>query len=116
MNTAVTEAFNQGDVKPCADSYAEDAALLLVGRPPIKGREAIVSFLADYAVRGARLAPAEILEVRSDGKIGFCLGRYAFMVPMKGSAPKRGSGKFPTVFMPRADGSWKAVADSLIDD
>lgn len=75
LNAAVTEAFNRGDVKTCAESYAEDATLLLAGHPPIKGRDAIESFLRDYATSGAKLAPVEALEVRSSGEMGCCAGK-----------------------------------------
>ncbi len=54
LNTMVTEAFNRGDVKTCAASYAEDATLLVADRPPIKGRDAIESFLWELVPPGGR--------------------------------------------------------------
>jgi uncharacterized protein (TIGR02246 family) len=116
LNAAVTEAFNRGDVKTCAESYAEDATLLLAGHPPIKGRDAIESFLRDYAMSGAKLAPVELLEVRSSDDMGFCAGRYEFVVPSKNGVPAKERGTFVTVFMRQADGSWQAVVDSLISN
>jgi uncharacterized protein (TIGR02246 family) len=116
LNTAVTEAFNRGDVKTCTNFYAEDATLMLVGRPPIKGRDAIESFLRDYATSGAKLAPVEPLEVKSSGQMGCCAGTYEFVVPSKDGGQTKERGKFVTVFMRQADGSWKAVVDSLISD
>jgi ketosteroid isomerase-like protein len=57
LNAMVTEAFNRGDVKACVASYAEDAILVVADRPPIKGRDAIESFLREYAISGVKLAP-----------------------------------------------------------
>ena len=116
LSTMVTKAFNRGDVKTCVESYAEDATLFLADRPPIKGRDAIESFLQEYAMSGAKLAPVNPLEVRSSGEMGFCVGTYEFVVPSEYGNPTTERGKFVTVFMRQSDGSWKAVIDSLIRD
>ena len=116
LSVIVTEAFNRGDVKTCAESYAEDATLLLADRPPIKGRDAIESFLQEYATSGANLTPVDPLEVRSSGEMGCCVGTYEFVVPAKNGTPTTERGKFVTVFMRQSDGSWKAVVDSLLRD
>jgi uncharacterized protein (TIGR02246 family) len=116
LNAMVTEAFNRGDVKACVGSYAEDATLLVADRPPIKGRDAIESFLREYATSGVKLAPVELLEVRSSGDMGCCAGTYEFVTPSKSEPTLKESGKFVTMFMRQSDGSWKAVVDSLISD
>ena len=116
LNAAVTEAFNRGDVKTCAESYAENATLLLADHPPIKGRDAIESFLRDYATSGAKLAPVGPLEVKSSGEMGCCAGTYEFVVPSKTSSQTKKRGKFVTVFMRQSNGSWKVIIDSLISD
>ena len=116
LNAIVTEAFNRSDVKTCAESYAEDATLLLADRPPIKGRDAIESVLREYATSGAKLAPVDLLEVRSSDEMGCCLGTYEFTVPSKKGTQTKERGKFVTVFMRQPDGSWKAVVDSLSRD
>ena len=116
LNVIVTEAFNRGDVKTCAESYTEDATLLLADRPPIKGRDAIESFLREYATSGAKLGPVDSLEVRSSGEMGCCVSKYEFVVPSKNGSPTKDRGKFVTVFIRQSDGSWKAVVDSLIRD
>ena len=116
LNSMVTEAFNRGDVKKCAASYAEDATLLVADRPPIKGRDAIESFLRDYVSSGAKLTPVELFEVRSSGDMGCCAGKYEFVMPSESGPPTKERGKFVTVFMRQSDGSWKAVVDSLISD
>jgi uncharacterized protein (TIGR02246 family) len=116
LNALVIEAFNRSDVKTCAESYAEDATLLLADRPLIKGRDAIESALRKYATSGAKLMPVDLLDARSSGEMGFCLGKYEFTVPSKNGTQTMEKGKFVTVFMRQPDGSWKAVVDSLIRD
>jgi uncharacterized protein (TIGR02246 family) len=114
LNSAVTEAFNRGDVETCVESYAEDAILMLAGRPPIKGRGAIESFLREYASAGAKLGSVDPIATRSSGEMGCCVGTYEFTLPSKNGAPASEQGKFVTVFMRQSDGSWKVVVDSLI--
>lgn len=116
LNAKVTDAFNRGDVKACAESYAEDAIMFLADRPPIRGRSAIATALQEYATSGAKLAPVEPLEIRSSGDIGVCAGTYRFEFPPSGGVPKQARGKFVTVFTRQMDGSWKAAIDALIGD
>ena len=116
LSAAVTDAFNRGDVKVCAGFYGHDATLLLPDRPPVKGRDAIEAVLNQYVTSGMKLLPVDTLEVRSSGDIGCVAGIYQFERPSENGLPIREQGKFVTVFMRQADGSWQAVIDSLIRD
>ena len=116
LSTAVTRAFNRGDVKACAASYAEDAIMFLPDRAPIKGRDAIEAVLLEFSMAGMKLAPIEPIQIRSSGDIGYCAGTYQFETDRKNERAAQENGKFVTVFMRQADGSWKAVLDSLMSD
>jgi uncharacterized protein (TIGR02246 family) len=116
LSAAVTEAFNRGDVKTCAASYAEDAIMFLPDRAPIKGRNAIEAILMEFSTAGMKLAPVEPMAVRSSGDMGYCAGTYQFETDRENERTAQENGKFVTVFMQKADGSWKAVLDSLMRD
>jgi ketosteroid isomerase-like protein len=116
LNAEVTEAFNRHDVRTCAGFYSEDATLFLSDRPPVRGRDAIEATLEELAGAGAKLVPAEPLEIKSSGDMGVCAGTYVFEIPSWSGAPAEQRGKFVTVFMRQPDGSWKAVIDSLLSD
>ena len=70
LNAAVTRAFNRGDVSTCIEGYAEDAALYVPDRPPLKGRSAIQPVLEEWMSLGFRLGPVEVLETRASGNMG----------------------------------------------
>ncbi|MFQ6021092.1 MAG: YybH family protein [Acidiferrobacterales bacterium] len=116
LNADITEAFNRGDVKACAGFYMADATMLLPDRPPIKGREAIEALLNEYAAVGTKVASIDPIEVSSSGGLGYCVGTYQFDTPAEDGSTKKETGKFVSVFELQADGSWKAVIDSLIRD
>ena len=59
LSASVTEAFNRGDVKSCAASYAEDAMMFLPDRAPIKGREAIEAVLMELQLARAGQSHAD---------------------------------------------------------
>ncbi len=116
LNAEVTDAFNRGDIKACAEFYSEDATLFLADRPPIKGRESIEAALREHSTAGAKLVLVEPLEMRSSGDIGVCAGTYVFEIASDGGEAVEQRGKFVTVFMRQPDRSWKAVIDSLLGD
>ncbi len=116
LSAAVTEAFNRGDIQRCAQSYAENAMMFLPDRAPIKGRDAIEAVLTEFSTAGMKLLPVEPTEFRSSGDMGYCAGTYKFEADSKTGRATQQSGKFVTVFMRQADGSWKSVMDSLMRD
>lgn len=116
LNADATKAFNRGDAKACARFYAEDATILVPDRPPIKGRMAIEALLEDYVGAGTKLASTDPYETGSSGDLGYCAGSYQFDTPAEDGSTAKETGKFVTVFKLQADGSWKAVMNSLIKD
>jgi ketosteroid isomerase-like protein len=116
LSAAVTEAFNRGDVKTCAASYAQDAIMFLPDRAPVKGRNATEAVLMEFSTAGMILAPVEPMVIKSSSDMGYCAGTYQFEASPKKGRTAQENGKFVTVFMRQADNSWKAVLDSLMRD
>jgi ketosteroid isomerase-like protein len=90
--------------------------MFLPDRAPIKGRNAIEAILMEFSTAGMKLAPVEPMAVRSSGDMGYCAGTYQFETDRENERTAQENGKFVTVFMQKADGSWKAVLDSLMRD
>jgi len=112
----ITKSFNAGDAEACAMFYTEDATLLVPDRTPIKGREAIQELLEDYIAAGTKLVVTYPDVISSSGELGYCTGNYQFDTPAVDGSTETETGQFVTVFRLQADGSWKAVIDSLIRD
>jgi ketosteroid isomerase-like protein len=68
----------------------------------------------EFSAADMKLAPVEPIEIRSSGNMGYCAGTYRFEVGPTNGRKTQEKGKFVTVFMRQADGSWKAVIDSLM--
>ena len=116
LGTDIVDAFNRGDVDACMEFYTDDATLFLPDRPPIKGREAIEAVLTEYAAAGTKLVSVDPVEVGSNGDLGYYAGACQLDMPADDGSTVKQTGKFVSVFRLQADGSWKAVIDSLIRD
>jgi uncharacterized protein (TIGR02246 family) len=116
LRADIFDAFNRGDVNTCLEFYTDDASVLFPDRPPTKGREAIEAILEGYAAAGTKLASVNPVKVGSSGDLGYYAGTYQLDTPSGDGSTMKESGKFVTLFRLQADGSWKAVIDSLIRD
>jgi uncharacterized protein (TIGR02246 family) len=107
------------DADKFASFYADDAALLLEGMPPISGKDTI-----GKTVKGMMGDPNFALDfqgtrwdVAKSGDLGFAQGSYT--MTMSGAKSKKAStekGKYLTVFKKQTDGTWKAVEDMVSSD
>jgi len=116
LRADIVDAFNRGEIKACTGFYTDDATVLFPDRPPIKGREAIETILKEYAAAGTKLTSVDPIEIGSSGDLGYYTGTYQLDTPADDSSTLKETGKFVSVFRLQADGSWKAVIDSLIRD
>ena len=110
------EAFNQGDAAACANLYVDDAIVLLPDRAPVKGRKAIQAHLDEHMKAGAKLSSIDPIEMNASADLGYCIGTYRFEMSPADVSSTDETGKFVTVLKRQADGTWKAVVDSLIRD
>ncbi|MGA3023150.1 MAG: DUF4440 domain-containing protein [Bryobacteraceae bacterium] len=102
------------DLEKVVAHYADDAALIAPGGPPVVGREAIHAALKEM-VADSNLSlkfQATRVEVASSGDVGWTQGSYALTVTDPATKkPIRDSGSYVTTYKKAADGSWKAVSD-----
>ncbi len=97
-------AYNRGDLAGVASLYAENATMLPPNMDEVRGREAIQQFIAAYREQfGVQGITLELVEVDSDGDLGYHMGRYSMR-------PGGEMGMYLVVFK-RLGGEWKIVCD-----
>jgi uncharacterized protein (TIGR02246 family) len=114
--SAWLQAFQSKDADKIVSFYADDAALLLPNAPLISGREA-----AKQAFKPFTTDPnfnlqfeATRVDVAKSGDLAYTQGAYTMTATdpaTKKAATEKG--KYLTVFKKQADGSWKAVEDTI---
>jgi uncharacterized protein (TIGR02246 family) len=114
VEAAWNKDYASKDAGKLASYFTEDASGLYPGAPTLKGREAIKASLAPLAAD-----PNFSLTFQSDramaskgGDMVYTQGTYTMTVTdPKSKKPVTDKGKYLTIFVKQADGSWKAVAD-----
>ena len=104
MNARYAEAFNRGDAAACADLYAEDAAFLLSGSHPVRGRQAIQALHQRFIEAGVKMVSLDTLDIESHGDLAYAIVAYA---------TQEESGKALLVMKRQPDGSWKTQVESV---
>ncbi len=104
MNARYVEAFNRGDAAACADLYAEDAAFLLSGSHPLRGRQAIQALHQRFIEAGVKMISLDTLDVEAHGDLAYAIVAYA---------TEEESGKALLVMKRQPDGSWKTQIESV---
>ena len=118
VEAALVKAAATKDVGKIDIYFADDASGLYPGAPTLNGKAAI------KAVWAASLAdPKFSLTFQSTravaskgGDMVYSEGTYTMMTNPKTKKPMTDKGKYLTVYMKQADGSWKAVADTYNSD
>ena len=112
--TAWSQSFATKDVDKVTAFFAGDASLFFTGMPVVTGKTSIMSafkpFLADKNF--SLTFSGDKVVVAKSGDIGYTQGKYTMTLtdPRTKKAVSE-EGKYVTVFLKQADGSWKAVAD-----
>lgn len=86
--------------------YAKDAIAFPPNSEMVKGRDAIQAFWKGFIDAGLG-AQIETVEIESDGKLGFEVGKYAIMDPAGKTVDQ---GKYVVVWK-KEEGSWKMYRD-----
>jgi uncharacterized protein (TIGR02246 family) len=112
VRQAHVAALNRGDVEAWAELFSEDGVQMPPHVPANVGRPAIRAwsegFLAPFHVDFA----LDVDEVRVGDEWAFERGRYAIALTPKGGGPPIGDrGKYVTVYLRRARGSWQMGRD-----
>ena len=98
--------------------YADDAVVMLVNAPDIKGlpaiREALPAMMQDPAF--ALSFEADNVVVARAGDIAYETGTYSMSMTGPDKKPATEKGHYVVVWRKQADGTWKAVIDAPISD
>jgi uncharacterized protein (TIGR02246 family) len=101
-NTALSNAYNQGDAAGCAAVFTEDALFLPPNQPLLRGKKAIQELIQGWIdhICGTMINP--MTECGVAGGLAFQVATYAFKDTM---TPDQG--KFVEIFRLQPEGSWK---------
>jgi uncharacterized protein (TIGR02246 family) len=106
-NTRWIEAYNKLDGAAFAAIYASDAVLMVPGKPPIRGAEAIGQFWSDLIKPGNRKNIAlEPMVEQASGDIAYQAGRWSLDLVAPDGAVKRISGNAVRIFERGSGGAW----------
>ncbi|MGH9647402.1 MAG: YybH family protein [Bryobacteraceae bacterium] len=107
------------DAAKWASYFSDDGAGLYPGGPTVTGKEALKSSIAPMLADPNFALNFESTHVvaAKGGDMVYSYGTYTMtMSNPKTKKPMNDKGKFMTVYMKQADGSWKAVADTFNSD
>ncbi|MBN9657737.1 MAG: nuclear transport factor 2 family protein [Acidobacteria bacterium] len=90
--------------------YAEDAQLLMAGRPAIQGKEAIHEFWVALFRSGLVDVKLETSRIEVDRNFAYGVGRYALTMETHPGLLQTEPGKYLVVYRRLADGRWRVMA------
>jgi uncharacterized protein (TIGR02246 family) len=107
------------DAAKSTSHYTDDAVLMVSGGPPTTGKDAILkettAMFADPAL--SLKFQASKVDVAASGDLGYAQGTYTLtLTDPKTKKPITDHGSYVTAYRKQADGSWKAVADSVTSE
>jgi ketosteroid isomerase-like protein len=106
-NARWVEAYNKLDGSAFAAMYASDAVLMVPGKPPIRGAEAIGQFWNDLIKPGNRKNIAlEPLAEQGGGSVAWQAGRWSLDLVAPDGGVKRISGNAVRIFERGPSGAW----------
>ena len=108
------QAWAAKDADKIVSFYADDASLFLAGMPVVTGRDNIANVAKQYLADknfSLTFSTSKVI-VSKSGDLAYTQGSYAMTyTDAKAKKAMSEKGKYVTVYMKQADGSWKAVAD-----
>jgi uncharacterized protein (TIGR02246 family) len=103
----------EGDLPRLLTLMDEDVVFLVVGQPPMRGRDA---FAAGFqkAVEQFRIdGKSDIQEIKVTGNWAYTWNHLSVtMTPLAGGAPQRRSGNILSIFLKNQDGNWVLFRDA----
>jgi ketosteroid isomerase-like protein len=91
--------------------YAEDAQLLMAGRPAIQGKEAIHEFWVALFRSGLVDVKLETSRIEVDRNFAYGVGRYALTMETHPGLLQTELGKYLVVYRRLAEGRWRVMVD-----
>ena len=107
------------DVDKLVSHYADTASVLMPDSPIMTGKDAIRAGLKNIVADKNLLVSITTVatELSKGGDLAYTQGTYSMtMTNPKTKKPMTDKGKFLTVYMKQADGTWKVTADTFNSD
>lgn len=107
-----SKAASNGDMTAALAYWADDAVLISAGRPAVRGKAALRSYLAEMSkIPGFRIS-WEPLEAKVSGDIGYLIERTQITMNGPQGVPVSEVLQAVTIWRKQADGTWKNVVDA----
>jgi uncharacterized protein (TIGR02246 family) len=119
VEAAWVKDANTKDADKWASYYTEDASALFPGSATLNGKAAVKAAIAPILADPNFSMTFQSTRTMASkcGDMVYSLGTYTMiMTNPKTKKPMTDKGKFLTVYIKQADGSWKAVADTYNSD
>jgi len=109
-----SQAAQSGDMEKVASYFADDAVMISSGEKPVRGRQAVRSYLAEsMKIPGFRIS-WEPLEGKVTGDMGYLLERTRMTMTGPQGTPVTQELQTVTIWRKQPDGAWKNVVDIAV--
>lgn len=101
------------DMDKVMSYYAEDAVSMPPNMAPLKGREAIRSWMNQMMQSGMKMTSVKFStsDLDAGGKVAYQVGSYEMAMEVPGMGEIMDDGKYLSVWKQQQDGSWKVHAE-----
>jgi len=96
--------------------YAEDAIVLPVDQPMVRGTAQIAEYWQGMFRIGLRDAILETVQVESSGDVACETGRFTLTIEPERADRVQLHGRYLSVHWRRPDGSWRLIANTFCED
>jgi uncharacterized protein (TIGR02246 family) len=109
---AWSRAASAGDMDAVLGYFADDAIIIAEGQPPVRGKAAIRSYLAESAKIPGFHISWEPIEAKVSGDMGYLIERTQISMNGPQGTPVTQQLQAVTIWRKQPDGTWKAVVDA----
>jgi uncharacterized protein (TIGR02246 family) len=95
-----------------AGIYADDARILMPGRPVISGKSEILAFYRAALDGPVQAITLDTTHIDVSGELAYAFGTNSILLKEVGEAPREEKGKYVVVYRRQPAGDWKIVVDS----
>ena len=92
--------------------YADDARILMPGRPVISGKAEILGFWKASLKGLVESIALDTTHIEVSGNLAYSFGANTIMLKPAGESAREENGKYVAVYRRQPAGDWKIVADS----
>ena len=95
-----------------AGIYADDARILMPGRPVISGKSEILAFYKAALDGLVEAITLDTTHIDVSGDLAYAFGTNTILLKAAGEGPREEKGKYVAVYRRQPAGDWKIVVDS----